>query len=70
MTSGLPIYLANGAYSTFIAAMCCLSSQPDTHDDGLKNTFLQCPFENYTRNRSASDGTSMWQKVTFLTVLS
>jgi hypothetical protein len=69
-TSGLPIHLTNAAYTTFMGAKCCLSFQPDSHDDSLKNTFLQCTFENYTRNRSASDGTTMWQKVTFLTVLS
>jgi len=69
-TSGLTIHLTNAAYTTFVGAMCCLPFQPDTHDNGLKNTFLQRTFENYTRNRSASDGTSMWQKVTFLTVLS
>ena len=68
-TSDLPIHLSNAAYTTFMGVMCCLSFQPDTHDNSVKNTFLQCTFENYTRNRSASDGTSMWQKV-ILTVIS
>jgi hypothetical protein len=70
MTSGLPIHLTNAAYTTYMGAMCCLSLQPDTHDDSLKNTFLQCTFENYARNRYASDDTGHVAEGNFVNVRS